>query len=282
MITFIKKFKLFIFCQKKIFVQRNLRPTFSSDWSTWTRSPPLSKPLYVPDLRTCSSKAGVRFPLRHLQRSSLSESQAKAPKTMEETIAALGKSLGQFCNHLQSSIDALHQSLDHRFRFFDLHSVPELARVNRERRSRFARLHYVSLRSLWLLSSIILFHPTQFPSFNTILIELFLVFLMYLFHVSILSLQNCFSFSLCILEVSVTPTKHIVLFHPTQFPSFNTILRVRLLWYRDLCKFSEAWLGSKWCCTIKKHHEVPILIEVAPSKSYGNEILKKEEMSRNS
>ncbi|KAL3755482.1 hypothetical protein ACJRO7_002522 [Eucalyptus globulus] len=33
---------------------------------------------------------------------------------MEETIAALGKSLGQFCNHLQSSVDALHQSLDRR------------------------------------------------------------------------------------------------------------------------------------------------------------------------
>ncbi|KAL3755487.1 hypothetical protein ACJRO7_002526 [Eucalyptus globulus] len=33
---------------------------------------------------------------------------------MEETIAALGKSLGQFCNHLQGRVDALHQSLDRR------------------------------------------------------------------------------------------------------------------------------------------------------------------------
>ncbi|XP_056158788.1 uncharacterized protein LOC115667102 isoform X2 [Syzygium oleosum] len=33
---------------------------------------------------------------------------------MEEAIATLGRSLGHFCNHLQSSVDALNQSIDRR------------------------------------------------------------------------------------------------------------------------------------------------------------------------
>ncbi|PKI32804.1 hypothetical protein CRG98_046797 [Punica granatum] len=33
---------------------------------------------------------------------------------MEETISMLSKSLGSFCNHLQTSVDALKQSIDRR------------------------------------------------------------------------------------------------------------------------------------------------------------------------
>ncbi|KAI6696596.1 hypothetical protein NL676_016715 [Syzygium grande] len=78
-------------------------------------SPPSRMPLIplIVDRAIAFRKAGVRFPLRRRQRSESLSLNRQSPD-MEEAIATLGRSLGHFCNHLQSSVDALNQSIDRR------------------------------------------------------------------------------------------------------------------------------------------------------------------------